>query len=335
MIRKRLLALSASVLLLASTGCSRLNTYSAVNDEPVPYDVSALIKPSKKYFGVAVDDDAKDPQAVARFTADAGRKPNMVAFYANFNDLLDVDRLHQIWDGGAVPLIVWEPMQMPLAEVASGRRDAYIASWAQQIRRLDMPVALSFGHEFNGDWYPWGLCKSTRPDSVACKTGYETTSKIWTDAYKRVHDQFDFYGATNAVWIWSPNINDGRGVDLESYWPGPSYVDWIGPIGYFEWNGAGSSRRFGDLFDVTIKEFRKFTEKPILIPETAAPEGPNKAAEIGDLWNSVAARSDVVGAVWFNIEKEKDWRLNSDPDAHAAFRDAADNPVLNLDPRKP
>ena len=336
--RTRTLAGLVTALMLAlvsTTGCAEvLRNEKTRNIVPVPYDVRELIRPKKKFFGMAVN-DVQESKVIEKFSRDAGRRPNLVAFYVSFLDKLDVEYVTKIWEGGAVPLVVWEPMRMSVADIASGKYDGVLRDWAETIRALPMPIVINWSHEFNGDWYPWGLCVKRRPQSVACKTGYKTTAADWLNSYKRVHDQFMFYGATNSIWLWSPNINDGRGVDLEDYWPGQKYVDWVGPIGYFEWSGPGSAMRFGDLFGPTIKQIRKFSNKPVLIPETGAPPGPNKAAEIGDLWYSVATRKDVIGAIWFHIKKEKDWRFTTDPGAHAAFKDAAKNPVLRLDPADP
>ncbi|GAB3671456.1 hypothetical protein GCM10027589_40530 [Actinocorallia lasiicapitis] len=338
--KRRVLALMMVVLMAATTGCSVLRKPAWQNDQNIPYDVSGLVHPKKKFFGTAVEEVLTGDKAIAQFTRDAARKPNMVAMYVQFEDLLDEKFLQRIWKGGAVPLIVWEPMKQPVSEVAAGKYDAFIKSWAVAIRKLNMPVAISWAHEFNGDWYPWGHCFKERPKSIACKSGRSPTKQQYIDSFRKVRQGFNAEGATNVLWIWSPNINDGRDIDLGDYWPGPQYVDWLGPIGYFEWKGADTALKFGEIFDLTIRQMRKFTAKPILIPETGGPASKNKPAEIGDLWFSVRTRKDVVGAIWFHIKKiengqVKDWRFNSDPGSEAAYREAGKHPMLNLDPRNP
>src|SRR5215213_525135 len=102
MMRKKMLAVALSVLLAGTAGCSALQKEPVANNEPIPYDVSSLVMPKKKFFGVAVDDVTKDPQSISKFEKDADRKPNIVAYYVNFNDLLDVKRLKEIWSVGAI-----------------------------------------------------------------------------------------------------------------------------------------------------------------------------------------------------------------------------------------
>jgi hypothetical protein len=47
----------------------------------------------------------------------------------------------------------------------------------------------------------------------------------------------------------------------------------------------------------------------------------------------IARRPDIVGAVWFQFNKERDWRINSDPASLRAFRRAVAAPTFGFDPR--
>ena len=41
-------------------------------------------------------------------------------------------------------------------------------------------------------------------------------------------------GATNAIWIWSPNVITAHpSVRLAPLYPGDDYVDWVGMVGYY------------------------------------------------------------------------------------------------------
>ena len=57
---------------------------------------------------------------------------------------------------GAVPLVQMDPDGIKIAEIASGRYDGYLSSYAEAVRAYGHPVILSFGHEMNGDWSSWG-----------------------------------------------------------------------------------------------------------------------------------------------------------------------------------
>jgi hypothetical protein len=213
--------------------------------------------------------------------------------------------------------MVWEPFDPSIATIAGGGDDAYIRRFATQVQTLNLPVAISFGHEMNGFWYPWG----TR----------STTPREFVLAWRRVHDIFDDVGATNVIWVWSPNVvNPLPDVPLRPLYPGDSYVDWIGVVGYYTDSGAST---FPGLFGPTRAVLRKFTRKPILIAETAAEPGPRKHYDVADLFLGVAKSRDVIGFIWFDIQKRADWRIGSDASALAEFRSRAADDVFGFDIR--
>jgi hypothetical protein len=65
---------------------------------------------------------------------------------------------------------------------------------------------------------------------------------------------------------------------------------------------------------------------PIIVGETASVEGPrsgqDKADWIRRLFDYLAHQSQVSALVWFQMDKERDWRFNSTGQAQAAFRQA-------------
>jgi hypothetical protein len=274
------------------------------------------LRPGHKYLGVTYDGIGKKPQLARAFAAAIGKKPNLAAFYADFRDQVQGARLTALWNEGSLPLIAWEPTKTPLTSISSGRYDAHLRKWADDLRDLRVPVAISFAHEMNGDWYSWGSGKNTPAQYVA--------------AYRHVHDVFQKNGATNVIWIWSPNVLTKKSPELKPYWVGAAYADWIGPVGYYEWSGGHT---FSEVFGTTMKQIRTFTDRPFLLPETGVPAGPHKPAQIADLYHAIARRPDILGAVWFQLDKERDWRINSDPASLKAFSKAVSGPAFGFDPR--
>ena len=127
----------------------------------------------------------------------------------------------------------------------------------------------------------------------------------------------------------SPNvINPIPRVPLKPLYPGDSYVDWIGVVGYYTDTGAST---FSTLFDPTTATVREFTSKPILILETGAEDSQRKNTDIADLFSGVAASADVIGFIWFNYAKRADWRIDSDPSALAQFKKYAQNDLFGFD----
>jgi hypothetical protein len=285
---------------------------------PVPFDVRPLLQPQRKYLGAAIDGAPRSLAPVQQFAQSIGKQPNLLEFYVGWGGQFDAQGVRNARAAGALPLMVWEPFAPSVKAIADGATDGYARSFATAVRTLNLPVAISFGHEMNGHWYPWGTRETDPGDFVR--------------AWRRVHDLFLDVGATNVIWVWSPNVvNPVPRVALQPLYPGDAYVDWIGVVGYYTDSGASS---FPTLFGPTTAALRRFTRKPILIAETAAQPGPRKSRDVADLFSGVAASPDVVGFVWFDIVKRADWRVASDPAALAAFRRAAASSLFGFDVKR-
>ena len=195
------------------------------------------------------------------------------------------------------------------SEIASGKADAYIKQIAQSIRAAKVPVALSFAHEFNGDWYEWGYCSRPKhtPPATACK--YKTRPADFKKAWKRMHGIFTKAGATNTIWMWSPNETGPRAeVRLKQFYPGNAYVYWIGLIGYYR----STSSTYAKVFTPSVRELRRFTKKPIIIGEVSTLPGKSRPRQIRDFLKNVAADPGVIGFIWFNKDQSKNEGPNGD-----------------------
>ncbi|NGN68866.1 beta-mannanase [Streptomyces sp. A7024] len=284
----------------------------------LPYDIRPLLKPEKKYLGMSADGAPASLKPVKDFAAKGGKRPNLVEFYSAWGDQYETKLVQNAWDYGALSFIAWEPMKTSLAKIAAGKSDKYIREYAQSVKELNLPVAINFAHEMNGFWYPWGT--------------KHATAKQFTAAWKHIHGIFEEEGATQVIWVWSPNVTHPMPqVRLEPYWPGDTYVDWVGVIGYY---AAGGPHTYRSLYGPTMAQIRGFTKKPFIIAETASQAGQRKPADITDLFTGTAARDDVIGFVWFNYDKETDWRITSGPASQATFRKHARDPRYGFDVTK-
>ncbi|GAS97835.1 beta-mannanase [Mycolicibacterium canariasense] len=269
-----------------------------------------------RVFGLAAN--GFDDEAVKRTATTAaalGRRLDALVFYDAFSQQapLPTALLDRIMALGVMPVLTWEPWNpeggaaQPLysaAQIAGGRFDAYVAMWARQVAQDGRRFMLRFGHEMNGDWYPWSVGRSgARPEDYVA-------------AFRRVRRIFDDSGANQVQWVWSPNviINDDRDAISHCY-PGDDYVDVIGIDGYnFGDDGGHRWRTPGDLFGPTIDLVAELApNKPVWITEVGcADRGGDKASWITDLVSFLES-TDVVGLIWFEADKpgEPDWRLTS------------------------
>jgi len=210
---------------------------------------------------------------------------------------------------GAVPLVQMDPERVSVADVASGRYDGYLSAYAEAVRAYHYPVIVSFGHEMNGDWYPWGYKK--------------TSPAVFVAAWRHIVGLFRALGAQNVTWLWTVNvIDDTRGgsiVNPAKWWPGSSYVTWVGIDGYY----LKPSWQFAPLFGPTIGAVRALTADPILISETGAVPTSGQPAKINDLFAGVRSYG-LLGFVWFNSTNSIGQSFGiSSPAAIAAFRKGA------------
>jgi mannan endo-1,4-beta-mannosidase len=284
-----------------------------------PYNVSGLLDPtSGKFLGIEASGAPDSLAPVANFAANTGRKPNLIGQYVAWGNPFDASAVSKARSYGALYYMAWEPFGTSVQSIADGQSDAYITQFAKAVRALNLPVALSFGHEMNGNWYPWGTGQTTPAEFVA--------------AWRRIHNVFTQAGASNVIWVWNPNvINPMPQVQLQPYWPGNSYVDWVGLTGYFATTGA---QTYATLYQPTMTEIMQFTDKPFIIAETAIETGPAAVACAKQLVGTVTAHPDVLGFIWFDYNKDGvDWRVESRPILRAALAgDIAELPLIN--PRK-
>lgn len=265
--------------------------------------VSALVHPATgKYLGIEAQGapDSLDP--VRTVAAELGQNPDLIGDYVGWNGAFDATAASNSASYGALYYVVWEPFGVTVRSIADGGSDAYITKFAQAVRNFGKPVAISFGHEMNGNWYPWGTTKTTPAEFVA--------------AWRHIHDLFANAGATNVIWIWNPNvINPVPDVQLKPYWPGSTYVDWVGLTGYFATTG---SHTFDGIYGDTITEVRRFSSKPFIVAETSVETGPSEIVSVRNLINGVEKSGDVLGLIWFDYDKNGvDWTLGGRPEIRA------------------
>ncbi len=122
------------------------------------------------------------------------------------------------------------------------------------------------------------------------------------------------------TWMWTINTIHKRG-EVPSpgpWWPGASYVTWVGIDGYY-YNSAST---FALLFGPTIAAVRAMTHDPILIAETSVAPAAGQSAKVTDLFAGIHLYG-LLGFVWFNSVHVRDWRLRGSA-ANVAFRKGAE-----------
>jgi mannan endo-1,4-beta-mannosidase len=262
------------------------------------------IRPAS-YIGVYGPGVPGSYTGVTAFSTRTRISPQLVLYYSGWFEPFQASFARTVAEHGAVPLVQINPNGVSLAAIAHGRYDGYLNSYAQAVRAYHHPVILSFGHEMNGDWYPWGY-------------RHESPS-VFVAAWRHIVTLFRTLKARNVTWLWTVNVvhKGGSIARPDPWWPGKSYVTWVGLDGYY----YKPSWKFAPLFGPTIAAVRQLTDDPILIAETSAAPATDQPAKIADLFAGVRLYG-LLGFIWFDSVHNEDWRLNN-PTAVAAFRQGA------------
>jgi mannan endo-1,4-beta-mannosidase len=175
----------------------------------------------------------------------------------------------------------------------------------------------------NGTWFPWseGVNGNRAGEYVA--------------AWRHVHDIFAAVGATNATWVWCPNVDpEHKMQDLAPLYPGDDYVDWTGLDGY-NWGTNPAKpdrwRTFDQLYDSTYHEIVDTIapSKPLAIGEVGSTEsGGSKAAWIGEMLTELPTEyPQIRGLLWFEkFDDGMDWPLETSASATSAFAAGIQSP---------
>jgi cell division septation protein DedD len=317
----------------------------APESEPTP---APAAKPGSIYWGAWIGDQLTgnqapwDMNAVTKFEQLAGKNLSIVNFSAPFANCssscsfynFPATEFSNIRSHGAIPLFSWGSQSIPLpsnlsepnfqlSDLISGRYDSFIRSFATAAKNWGHPFFLRFNWEMNGNWFAW----------MEGVNGNQTGESV--TAWRHVHDIFTEVGATNAKWVWCPNVDpDHRFRSLSSVYPGDQYVDWTGLDGY----NAGTNpnkpdrwRTFDQLFKSSYEQIVNTIapSKPMMVSEVGSTEsGGSKATWIREMLSSIpVSYPKVRGLVWFDKnEGGMDWPIESSTSATSAFASGIQDP---------
>ena len=253
--------------------------------------------------------------SVAQTSAKLGRAPRIHLTYYSWADDWTGNTTQADLAAGRIPLVNWEPSKVEFAKIADGSQDTIIRARANGAKELGKKFFLDFAAEMNGD-EAWS----------------GNNAPLYIAAYRHIHDLFVAAGATNVVWAWCPNVTDINGGNRNTmdYYPGDAYVDWTGVDGYNWGTRNGGWQSFEQVFQ-NIYPLLAAKKKPILIGEMASsPGGGDKAKWIDQVIPTLRQKFPrIKGVVWFDINKEEDWRISSSPESEAAFIRMMNDPYFN------
>jgi hypothetical protein len=312
--------LAAAAALLAVAGCTHAPARPAPTAAPAGPAPSVSVGPvvaaprdvlrDGPVFGVhpvTIDQVTNDTIAAA-----TGCRPGWTERFANVAGGVTVDQLTAT---PGVPLLSLEPWEdrkvhdprWTLTSTITGQHDDQYRRVAAAVRAYSRPLLLRFAHEMNGAWYPWGPVDGQTPEQ-------------YRQAWAHVVALFYQAGATNALWVWSPNIVRGAvNTPLREFYPGDELVDFIGVTGYGE-----NESTLDSTYKTTLTQLTALTSKQIILTEIGARPNSLKTGWIRSFGPWLAAHPQVVGFVWSlhpaGNGARYDWRYDDTPTNLAAFK---------------
>ena len=122
--------------------------------------------------------------------------------------------------------LLWQPRlfgnhfnQQTIKDISAGTYDTYIRTIANECKTFGYPLYLRFGAEMN-------INQGAKGDAGS----WASNSTDFIAAWRQIVNIFRAQGATNVKWVWNPNYNENAGAlhHWTEYYPGDSYVDWVG-----------------------------------------------------------------------------------------------------------
>jgi hypothetical protein len=321
----------------------------APSPEPTPEPAPAPA-PASIYWGAWIGKQLTGDQppwemgAAAKFEEMAHKKLSIINFSAPFANCptsggscsfysFPTNEMNTIRAHGSIPSYSWASQSIPsttsepnfqLSDVIAGTYDSYIRKFAEAAKAWGHPFFLRFNWEMNGRWFPWSEGVNGN------KSGEYVT------AWRHVHDIFTAVGATNATWVWCPNIDpDNIFGNLAGQYPGDAYVDWTGLDGYNWGTNPAKPDRWRSFDQLYRSTYDKITgtiapSKPLMISEMGSTEyGGSKASWITDALAKIpASYPKIRGMLWFEqFDDGMDWPIETSASATSAFAAGIQNPA--------
>jgi hypothetical protein len=322
------LALSALIAGCTSraAGPGPAGSAATASPETVPrYPARSLAPARGVLFGAwvqPVNTSVASPEesAVASFEREIGRKLAINNFYTSWAAPMPLALARWDLSHDTIPMISWAPARTDL--IAAGHYDGLIRAAARELKSLHGPVMLRW-------FYEMGLPQNRR---------YVVSPASYVAAWRHMHEIFAAAGATNVRWVWCPNIGNFVHGSARAYYPGNSYVDWIGTDGY---NWAPDVA--GYPWESFVQIFEPFYRwglpvgKPMLIGEYGTVEGASgaKAAWFRQADREIKTQFPALRAVVYFDSGHMNylnWRVTTSKSALAAFRAFAKDPYFEARP---
>jgi len=183
------------------------------------------------------------------FAALTGKKLAVCYDYCRYGQEFPLAWATQLCQQAITPQIAWEPNNM-----SAVRDDAYLHQFARDAASCGSPIFLRFACEMNGEWTP-----------------YHGDPVLYQEKFRLVHDVMARL-APNVIMVWC--VNHIPEDNIDRYYPGDAYVDWVG-VNFYSVYYHDNNRKRPAVFESPTSYLkhvyqRYAARKPIAICEYGA-----------------------------------------------------------------
>ncbi len=174
-----------------------------------------------------------------------------------------------------------------LQRIIDGKFDSNLTKWAQDAKRVGIPIMAEFGTEVNGNWFPWsGILNGAGTTNKYGNSTFPDGPERFRDAYRHIIDLFRKEGVTNITWCFHVQPPTELDYDeslikpwnnIKNYYPGDNYIDWIGISVYGSSEHGAQWISFTDMLDASYPKLAALSsKKPIAVFEFGVLEDQTK-----------------------------------------------------------
>jgi hypothetical protein len=288
----------------------------------------SLIPAQGVYFGSRVGERGGESprEAIQRVEGQIGRKFDIDHEYYRWDQAIPTSQ--QRWDvsTGRLPFVNWSAADadgsvIPWSSIADGSQDWWIIRRADAFMAFGSPIYLAFHHEPEDDLSRFG------------------SSWDYAAAFRHIVDVFRAQGVTNVAFVWNLmgwSFDSRSGIDVNAFYPGDDYVDFVGGDGYNKYPQAGSWNSFQQIFQ-PIYDFAVAHGKPLMVGEYGVMEDPSSPDHKGQWFRDALLTSQswpqLKAMVYFDVYKDgKPWITDSSSSSMDGYRDLVNGIVTSPAP---
>lgn len=192
-----------------------------------------------------------------------------------------------------------------LRDIVAGKIDEQLVQMGREADRLTVPTMFDFACEANGDWFPWSF----------------EDPELYVLAFQKVASIIRGI-APRSTFAFHINYDESYG-NVEKYFPGDEYVDYVGASIYGSHKNGEDYTPFAHMYDYTFDILKRLSNKPLCIFEMGACERAacEKAAWLQGALQHIKAKNEVeIVSLWHEDFSNDDgsftqFRLDSSPSA--------------------